>query len=139
MSTGEAPAARWRRFVATLVDVVVVFVTAFALMLVTGAYEHAEDYVGLRPVVTAVLLGAGAYLLPNAWMLHRRGQTIGKRLAGVAIVSASRGDVPALWVLLGRGLLFLALSLVDILFIFRADRRCLHDLICGTRVVNYRK
>ena len=30
------------------------------------------------------------------------------------------------------------LALADILFVFRDDRRCLHDQIAGTRVVEYR-
>ena len=29
-------------------------------------------------------------------------------------------------------------SLVDALCIFREDRRCIHDLIAGTRVIEYR-
>jgi uncharacterized RDD family membrane protein YckC len=27
------------------------------------------------------------------------------------------------------------LAVVDVLFVFRRDRRCLHDLVAGTRVV----
>ena len=80
------------------------------------------------------------------WMLVTRGQTIGKRALGVrivrfedevnpgfvkvfllrAVVPAFIGAVPYL------GVLF---TLTDICFIFREDRRCLHDLIAGTKVV----
>jgi uncharacterized RDD family membrane protein YckC len=31
------------------------------------------------------------------------------------------------------------LPLVDVLFIFRHDRRCIHDLLAGTNVVKVRK
>lgn len=36
---------------------------------------------------------------------------------------------------LAYSLLTMVVAFVDPLFIFRADRRCLHDLIAGTEVV----
>ena len=79
-------------------------------------------------------------------LLAWRSQSVGKLLLGLRIVRFPdhapagigrtfllRGTVPFL---LGQipllGLLFWA---VDSCFIFRADRRCLHDLIAGTKVV----
>lgn len=37
--------------------------------------------------------------------------------------------------MLAYSLLTMVVAFVDPLFIFRADRRCLHDLIAGTEVV----
>jgi uncharacterized RDD family membrane protein YckC len=76
------------------------------------------------------------------WLLCRDGQTLGKKAAGTrivrvdteenggfttnvlmrAIVSSLPNIVPLYW-------------FVDQLFVFREDRRCLHDLIAGTKVV----
>ena len=74
------------------------------------------------------------------------GQTIGKKLLKIRIVRepghAAAGFVHA-WLLRNfvtgfiravpwSGFVF---TLVDVCFIFRDDRRCLHDLIAGTKVV----
>jgi uncharacterized RDD family membrane protein YckC len=83
------------------------------------------------------------------WILiTRTGQTLGKKWTGIRIerldgrpvtfgscvvvrnwVPKVMGSVPYL------GLIF---HLVDSFFIFREDRRCLHDHIAGTRVVRHR-
>ena len=95
-----------------------------------------------------VILATGLLLvfLVQTWMLIARGQTVGKRLAGIRIVryhdDAPPGFLHAVllrsWVanLLGViptvGSVF---QLLDLCFIFRPERRCLHDLIAGTKVV----
>lgn len=96
--------------------------------------------------VTLLLAGLFALMLVQIWMLTTRGQTLGKRVLGVRIVRAG-DEGPAgflrAWVLRsflpgviglvpGIGMFF---TLIDIVFIFRPDRRCLHDLIAGTKVV----
>ncbi len=78
-------------------------------------------------------------------MIASSGQTIGKRWAGTRIVGLNdelpgfgAGVVLRLWIpsmisaVPYLGGLF---SLLDILFIFGDDRRCLHDRIAGTKVV----
>jgi len=80
-------------------------------------------------------------------MLSTRGQSIGKRLCGIRIVRFRdernpgfvhafllRGVLPGLIELIPVfGMIFM---LVDTCFIFRADRRCLHDLMADTVVVS---
>ena len=83
---GQELAGRGRRIVATAIDVVLVPVLAVIIMLVTGTMEHAEDYAGYRPVVTVILLGMTSYLILNGWLLWKSGQTLGKKLLGIAIV-----------------------------------------------------
>jgi uncharacterized RDD family membrane protein YckC len=75
------------------------------------------------------------------------GQSIGKRRMGIRVVLEDGSPASLFHILLLRnfipGLLVYLLGLlvpgvllaVDALFIFRADRRCLHDLIAGTKVV----
>lgn len=94
-----------------------------------------------------ILVGWIILMIIQCWLLTTRGQTVGKKLMGIRIVrfsdDANPGFVHAVllravvvtildnipWL----GLLF---WLVDCCFIFREDRRCIHDLIADTRVID---
>ena len=145
----EQPAI-WRRIVAAGIDFLLVPAVSFVVMLVSGVMENAEAYAGYQPWIRAIALGVAGYLLVNGWLLHRRGQTVGKWLTRIKIVMHADGSVPPLWRLIGiRALffplmylpvfysmfgLFALLPVVDIAHGLRADRRCLHDMAAGTRV-----
>ena len=92
---------------------------------------------------------AGLYVLGLAIyqivQLSTRGQTIGKKAMKVRIVKLDGSQPGFVHAVLLRAVVNALPSmiplvggvygLVDILFIFRADRRCIHDLIASTRVV----
>lgn len=91
------------------------------------------------------VIGFILFAVVNLHFLRSNGQTIGKKLVGIRIVTLNY-TVPDLDRLLGLryGVMWGAsmipgigplFSLVDILFIFGASRRCVHDLIAGTKVV----
>jgi uncharacterized RDD family membrane protein YckC len=147
MSADLPLAGRGRRFAATLIDVLLVPLLAILLMLVTGVLEHAQDWSASgRPVMRMLALGVASYVILNLWLLWSRGQTAGKAILGIRIVSTKTGEKPAFWRLFIRGLFFPTLYLIvspytaivplaDQAFIFGRQRRCLHDRICGTSVV----
>ncbi len=108
-----------------------------------GQIENADSALGL------VVLGLGlvAITIVQIGLLSTRGQTIAKIVFGLRIVKVADGSRPGFvhgWLLrnfvpglvglvpFGLGVVF---GIVDACFIFRQDRRCLHDLIAGTRVV----
>jgi uncharacterized RDD family membrane protein YckC len=87
-----------------------------------------------------------AILLIQYTLLSMRGQTLGKLAMRVRIVRASDGGNPGFLravvlrnmvrhVLIAVPILGGLFALVDILAIFGQERRCLHDRIAGTRVV----
>ena len=100
--------------------------------------------------VTTLAFSAGGFVLfvaMNGYLLAKRGQTVGKWVVGTRIVYASNDGLPTLATTLGvrYGVVWLinlipivnnVFGLIDALFIFRRDRRCLHDLIAGTKVIN---
>ena len=124
-------AGRGARLVAAILDTVifvVVVITAVILLFV-------EPLVGL-------VLGAG-FLIMEMVMLAKDGQTLGKKALGIRIVKKDTGQnggfvTNVLVRLVLNGILGLIpfYSLVDILFIFGQDRRCLHDMLAGTKVVD---
>jgi uncharacterized RDD family membrane protein YckC len=148
MSAAVPLAGRGRRFVATLIDVVLVPVVAILLMLVTGVLEHASDWsTSAMPFLRMIGLGVASYVLLNVWLLWTRGQTVGKAMMGIMTVDAKTGERVPIWRLFIRGLFFPTLYMivlvpyfalipvVDQALIFRKDRRCVHDWICRTAVV----
>jgi uncharacterized RDD family membrane protein YckC len=120
--------------------------------LAEGGLLRPEDFnlSGFGTSFAWVWAGLGAAMLVQMLLLGLRGQNLGKLIVGVRVVRVEDGQ-PAGFVhaallrfLLPVGLIFLlnlffllgfVFFLVDFCFMFRADRRCLHDLIAGTKVV----
>ena len=138
-------ASRGRRFAAAAIDFVLVFVAGIVLVIVTGAFEDAGAYTG-NPLPRIIGLGFATYFLVNGWHLARNSQTLGKAILGLVIVDAGTTNPAPWWRLAIRSPFFLALyavslgalallPLLDQAFIFRSNRRCLHDLVCGTEVM----
>jgi uncharacterized RDD family membrane protein YckC len=136
-------ADRGTRLVAVLLDSVVALplVILGVVVAVVGKGNDTVVAIGIGVVVLAAL----ALVVYQIVLLSTRGQTLGKRWMKVKIVAldgTNPGFVKAVLLrafvngLIG-GVPYLGMiySLVDILMIFREDRRCIHDLIAGTRVV----
>ncbi|MEO5959846.1 MAG: RDD family protein [Opitutaceae bacterium] len=105
----------------------------------------------VRENLVWVLAGVGAGLLLQAILLAFRSQNLGKMAFGLSVVRVDNGQpagfvrgallrflLPVTLLLalhFTTGLLGMLLLFVDFCFIFRADGRCLHDLIAGTITV----
>lgn len=147
-------AGRGRRLAATAIDAVLVPALSFFLIMVAGVLEDAEDYTNNWWMLWVLLLAILSYLLLNGYTLYRSGQTLGKKMLGIAMVpaSASAGKQaqqgpPSIWKLIFIRAWFFPLlfavvvpwvmliPIVDQLLIFSKRRRCLHDLLAGTEVI----
>lgn len=87
-----------------------------------------------------------AFFALHGYLLSRYGQTLGKRMLGIAIVTMDNRVPPFLPLIIQRyltqwlagmvPLVGILLRLVDILAIFRPDRRCIHDHLAKTKVID---
>ena len=146
MSDLRNPAPRWRRLCATAMDAVLVPGLTILLVMMTDVAEDAEDYVDSGWMLSVLLLAILSYLLLNGITLYRGGQTLGKVLLGICIVSSGTSKPASIVKLicvraLFFPLLFLMLppyiliAVVDQMLILFKPRRCLHDYIAGTEVI----
>ena len=143
----RALASRSQRLGAALLDSIIQSVCIVPLFWVTGIWGMMMHTRGLpaASLLTVGLLSAAVFVIINGYFLKTNGQTLGKRLVGIRIVTLD-GEIPPLARTLGLrygpvwlvsfipGVGSLA-GLIDVLFIFRADHRCVHDHIAGTRVL----
>jgi uncharacterized RDD family membrane protein YckC len=138
---------RGERLGAQLIDGLILLAVVLPMMYVGGYFGDVMR--GERPGWGArTMWGLIAFVLMIAIQgvpLARSGQTWGKKILKLRIVDRE-GRRPEFLRLVGLryattqlmamipgiGALY---GLLDALFIFRADKRCLHDLIAGTRVV----
>jgi uncharacterized RDD family membrane protein YckC len=150
--TGDAPlAGRWARLGSSIIDGLLSMVVVLPLQAHFGVYDGFPNIKPLSAVDTAAW-GAGGFALwlaIHAYFLATRGQTVGKRLVGIQIINEDDGRQASFVKLVFARYLPVSLiahipilggllNLVDVLLIFREDRRCFHDLLAGTRVVEYR-
>jgi uncharacterized RDD family membrane protein YckC len=159
-SAGESfeLADRGTRLGASIIEGLVFLLAASPMIIAVGFKEMFADGLAEESSATAeptemnfLLLGLGLLLVLGVGiyqlvMLATRGQSIGKRLLGIRIVThpdaanpggvktiIMRGFVPG--IISNIPLLGPIFSIVNVCFIFREDRRCIHDLIAGTQVV----
>ena len=116
-------------------------------MYFTGYWDRAMA--GEESVLDIILLGVLGlviYLVLNGYLLAKHGQTIGKRVVGTRIVSIDTNEILALWrvffvryvpqtLVAHLPLIGGFMLITSYLFIFRKDKRCVHDLIAKTKVV----
>jgi uncharacterized RDD family membrane protein YckC len=149
---GRAPdASRWLRFAGAFIDSAIAMVIFFPAQMWFGVYKNFPNVVQPSAVQTLGWAGLGfvLWVALHGYFLARNGQTIGKRLVSTRVVSVATEEKASLTQLIVVRHLPIALAgavpvvggilpLVDALFIFGKDRRCLHDRIAGTRVVKLR-
>lgn len=140
----EEPAERGDRFVANLVDQLIVFVPWLGASVLEALLAGGDFERGIRSGSLALLgflasLGLAGYQL---FLASRSGQTIGKRWRRIRVVRtdgsrASLGRILVLRNLIPGGLSSLCglFGLVDALLIFGEERRCLHDILADTKVI----
>ena len=148
-------ASRWRRLGGSLLDAVFQSLMAIpAYLSISWSAVVQAQQVDPDPLIiykmsgtagiVAAALGLAMYIVQ--WtLIARRGQSLGKILVGTRIVMLDGSHAPFVRsVALRSWPVFLAafipvigpwLTTLDVLFIFRKDKRCLHDLLAGTKVV----
>jgi uncharacterized RDD family membrane protein YckC len=152
-----ARASRLSRLAAMLVDSFIVclcLIPFFSIVTRDALMSWATDrdfgvftsLPGFWPAAILAGLACGALSIVQIVLLSMWGQTVGKKLCGVRIVRFADGGQAGFvraWLLRSLVVSIIAqipyvgalFAIADICFIFRADRRCLHDHIAGTVVV----
>jgi uncharacterized RDD family membrane protein YckC len=141
-------AGRWTRLGATLIDAIVAGLAFGLLALVTpfNIFRPPAASSGMwMLMVQNLVLGFIIFLVIHGYLIATRGQTVGKALLKIRIVRSDGSPASFARIVGLRYLTTSALAsipvvgtiygLVDVLMIFRASRRCLHDNIADTIVV----
>lgn len=140
-------ASRWDRLWAAVLDGLIMAAITLPVFYLTGGFDGIEE--GTQPsfayTLTMGVFGIIVFILINGKSLSQKGQTIGKRLLNIKIVTLA-GELPDVkqHLLKRYGVYFLLgyipfigqlLSTINILMIFGKQKRCGHDLAAGTAVV----
>ena len=151
--SGPELAGRGRRLGAYIIDTIIAGIVLVAVAYFNPGPLGVTMLDIMRDPMTQQMSTAGSiafviiFMAINSYLLVTKGQTLGKMALGIRIVdAASNGAATAVKLLGLRYVLVMLvavipfigglLGLIDFLFIFREDRRCVHDLIAGTKVVS---
>jgi len=147
-------AGRGSRLLAYIVDIIIPMVIVMPIAFAFGMFAISIDSATgelqtasflITNIVFPIFFYA-VFIGVNAAFLFKSGQTIGKKLLKIKIVSVNGSQASAASILIRYAVLFFLgsvipiiggiLSLISVLLIFGAERRCGHDIAGATRVVN---
>lgn len=134
-------ASRGSRLAAAILDGLIVLASmAPGFLLMSNGAGSPEEM--LQKGAMAAMVGPFLLGLYYMIILTRDGQTLGKKIMKIRIVRFDDGSNPGFGRVIGRRVFLNGLlgyipfyALVDVLFIFGSQQRCVHDLIAGTKVV----
>lgn len=149
LAAGGAPlAGLGQRLGAALVDGLFGGIIAIPFIIASAMMDGMDPDLGDSiPSTAMALMGVGGVLalvliIYNLMLLSTKGQTIGKKILGIRITNYQNDGNPGfvkavlLRVIVNGVIGFIPLyGLIDICCIFGQERRCIHDVIAGTRVV----
>lgn len=146
------------RFIAAALDGILSIVTVLPFFLIGYFFEtETPSWLEIPLFENELLLSIfiimyviGTHTMLHGLLLHKYGQTIGKRIVGIQVVDYRTGKILPLVDVIGKRfspqvivnyipVVGTILSFIDILFILGEERRCVHDYIAGTKVVDYIK
>jgi len=143
---GQVLATRGARFWGSVIDGVASVVVVLPIQWAFGVFSRAAA--GGLPWLDQALWGVFGivvwFVIQVAFL--RQGQTLGKRMIGTRIVDYTTGETPpvshlVLWryvplaVVANIPVVGPFLAMIDPLFIFGSEQRCVHDLVAHTKVV----
>jgi uncharacterized RDD family membrane protein YckC len=140
-------AGRGSRLLAVLIDGFLFALCCIPALIAMFAGDSSDN--DTIKIIGGIIAGVAflALLAIQIYLLTTRGQTIGKKMMSVKIVKYADGSSPGFvhacllrLIVPGfiNGIPFVGslFPIVDACFIFGDERRCIHDLIAGTKVVN---
>ena len=139
-------ASRWLRLGGAIIDGIIIGVVFWVFAY---AYFWQKAFTGAMTAAETLVFAGGAFLVflvINGFLLASSGQTVAKRLLGMQIVSVHDGKILPLGKIVTLRYLPVYIApyvpvvgqifgLVNVLFIFGAEKRCIHDYIAGTKVI----
>jgi uncharacterized RDD family membrane protein YckC len=137
-------ASRWTRLGGAIVDGLAHFVgmvPGFVLMIAADTDSSEE----MEAIALLLMLGGLTVVAIVNWVLiAQRGQSYGKILLKMQIIRYDTGVLPGfvngvilrIWIPVAINQFCSLFGLLDALWIFGQERRCLHDLIASTEVVD---
>ena len=140
-------ASRWSRLGAALLDTLLLTIIVFSVMYIIGWFDiiMQGEELNLTQNLLLGLLGIVCFAVVNFKLLESAGQTIGKKALGIKIVAIDGKKALMSNHMLKRYCLYFlpnqvpvggaAFQLINLLFIFGANKQCLHDVIAKTKVV----
>ncbi len=141
-------AGRGQRLAAAIIDGIISTLITIGVMMPFGMLEQLINGVepGIPELLIVVVLSFSLFFVLNGYLLHINGQTIGKKLLSIRISNLEGHNPGAAKIIFARYLPIQVIAqipfigglvgLVNVLMIFGSERRCLHDYIAGTIVVN---
>lgn len=142
-------ASRWARLGAAIMDTVILAAFIIPVMYMTGMFATITNPDAPEPSMLAQgLLSLGSivfFALVNLYFLVKSGQTLGKKLVGIKIVTLEDEAIKMSHILKRYGFYWGIgyiphagdlLGIINVLMIFGKQKRCGHDLVAGTRVID---